>query len=51
MDKSMGDIDVAIGNLIHPATKKNLCSLSSTVVMLHIKFDEDRSTCLRDNQV
>ena len=35
-------------DLICPET---LCSLSPTPVMLHIKFDQDWPTCLRDIQI
>ena len=34
-----------------PICLKTWCSLSPSPVMLHIKFDQDRSTCLRDIQV
>ena len=34
-----------------PICLKTLCSLSPTLVMLHIKFDQDWPTGLRDVQV
>ena len=49
--KSMGAICCHGHQSFDPICLKTLCSLSPLPVMLHIKFDQDWPTCLRDIQV
>ena len=49
--KSMGAFCCHGHQSFDPICLKTLCSLSPLPVMLHIKFDQDWSTCLRDIQV
>ena len=49
--KSMGAFCCHGHQSFDPICIKTLCSLSPTPVMLHIKFDQDWSTGLRDIQV
>ena len=49
--KSMGAFCCHVHQTFDPICLKTLCSLSSPPVMLHIKFDQDWLTGLRDIQV
>ena len=49
--KSMGAFCCHGHQSFDPICLKTLCSLSPLPVMLHIKFDQDWPTCLRDIQV
>ena len=49
--KSMGAFCCHGQQSFDPICFKTLCSLFPLQVMLHIKFDQDWSTCLRDIQV
>ena len=49
--KSMGAFCCHGHQSFDPISLKRLCSLSPLPVMLHIKFDQDRPTGLRDIQV
>ena len=49
--KSMGSFCCHGHQSFDPICLKTLCSLSPLRVMLHIKFDQDWPTCLRDSQV
>ena len=49
--KSMGAFCCNGNQKFYPICPKTLCSLSPTPVMLHIKFDQDWPTGLRDIQV
>ena len=49
--KSMGDFCCHGNQSFYPICPKTLCSLSPTIMMLHIKFDQDWPTGLRDIQV
>ena len=49
--KSMGAFCCHGHQSFDPICLKTLCSLSPLPVMLHIKFDQDWSTCLREIQV
>ena len=49
--KSMGAFCCHGHQSFHPICLKTLCSLSPPPVMLHIKFDQDWPTGLRDIQV
>ena len=49
--KSMGDFCCHGHQSFDPICLKTLCSLSQPPVMLHIKFDQDWPTGLRDIQV
>ena len=49
--KSMGAICCHGHQSFDPICLKTLCSLSPLPVMLHIKFDQDWPTCLRDIQI
>ena len=49
--KSMGAFCCHGHQSFDPICLKTLCTLSPLPVMLHIKFDQDCPTCLRDIQV
>ena len=49
--KSMGAFCCHGNQSFDPICPKTLCSLSPTLMMLHIKFDQDWPTGLRDIQV